>query len=278
MTEPDSALLTAAALGTQAGDLLVQVGPDRAVSWSSDGSIEAGTPFASLLDPRDDGQLGELLGDGPTGPVVVRLSVDASRTEARTATVVAVPRDGGWLAQLRGTRPTPGRAVVDPWHGAGAGRVVDGQQALDELAWLLSATPRTGKEIAVAAFDLDGFAETNAVRGREVGDLVLQAVAERVLAAVRSGDLVGRLEGDQFIVVLRGVHHLRGAIRVANKLRAAVEDPIPVPGGDVVQTISVGVTLVSLGEDVDGVLERAASAVAMAKAVGGNVVRSEPPI
>ena len=130
----------------------------------------------------------------------------------------------------------------------------NGQQALDELAWLLSATPRTGKEIAVAAFDLDGFAETNAVRGREVGDLVLQAVAERVLAAVRSGDLVGRLEGDQFIVVLRGVHHLRGAIRVANKLRAAVEDPIPVPGGDVVQTISVGVTLVSLGEDVDGVL------------------------
>ncbi len=278
MTEPDVALHVAVALNSQAGDLLVRLDTDQVVTWSSDDSIEPGTPFVSVVDPRDADLLPELLRDAPAGPIALRLAAEAGRSGARSASVVVVPQPDGWLAQLRGPRASAGRAADEPWPGRGPRQVVDGQQALDELAWLLSATPRTGKEIAVAAFDLDGFAETNAVRGHDVGDLVLHAVADRVVGAVRSGDLVGRLAGDQFIVVLRGVHHLRGAIRVANKLRAAVEDPIAVPGGDVVQTISVGVTLVSLGEDVDGVLERAASAVAMAKAVGGNVVRSDPPI
>jgi PleD family two-component response regulator len=89
---------------------------------------------------------------------------------------------------------------------------------------------------------------------------------------------VARLDGDRLLIVLRGVHHLRGAIRVANKVRAVVEDPIPLPGGDLVQTVSIGVTLISRGESVDSVLNRAEGAMSMAKESGRNLVMSSPPI
>ena len=152
------------------------------------------------------------------------------------------------------------------------------EHVLNEVAWLLSATPRTGKEIAVASCDLDDFSFINEDHGREAGDEILRIVTGRISDALRSGDLVARPEDDQLLVVLRGVHHLRGAIRVANKIRAAVEDPIVMPFGEIVQTVSVGVTLISRGESVDSVLERAEGAMAMAKEAGRNTVMSSPPI
>jgi diguanylate cyclase (GGDEF)-like protein len=106
----------------------------------------------------------------------------------------------------------------------------------------------------------------------------MRVAAGRITDALRSGDLVARLDSDRFLVVLRGVHHLRGAIRVANKIRAVVEDPIPLPTGEINQTMSVGVTIISRGESVDSVLERAEGALAMAKDAGRNLVMSSPPI
>jgi diguanylate cyclase (GGDEF)-like protein len=190
--------------------------------------------------------------------------------------VVSAPQaDGGWVLQLRESRqldPTTGSGLDTP---AGT---TDREHVLNEVAWLLSATPRTGKEIAVASCDLDDLSFVNEDYGREAGDEVLRIVTGRISDALRSGDLVARLEDDQLLVVLRGVHHLRGAIRVANKIRAAVEDPIVMPFGEIVQTVSVGVTLISRGESVDSVLERAEGAMAMAKDAGRNTVMSSPPI
>jgi diguanylate cyclase (GGDEF)-like protein len=206
------------------------------------------------------------------GPVWVRL---IGPEDHRWVAALAVPRaDDGWTVQLRDAHqldPTNRDAAV-------ATSVADREQVLNEVAWLLSATPRTGKEIAVAACDLDDFVYINEQYGVEAGDEVLRIVTGRISDALRSGDLVARLEDDQLLVVLRGVHHLRGAIRVANKLRAAVEDPIPMPFGDIVQTVSVGVTLISRGESVDSVLERAEGALSMAKDAGRNTVMSSPPI
>ena len=150
-----------------------------------------------------------------------------------------------------------------------AAGATDREQVLNEVAWLLSATPRTGKEIAVACCDLDDFEFVNErVRLARRVTRCCGSSAGRISDALRSGDLVARLEDDQLLVVLRGVHHLRGAIRVANKIRAAVEDPIVLPFGEIDQTMSVGVTLISRGESVDSVLERAEGAMAMAKDAG----------
>ncbi len=265
----------AVALARQAGDVIVAVGPDRTVTWVSTPDVPVGAAADTLVDSRDRDLLEGLLTEAPAGPVLLRMAGAGSRA----VSAVAVPRDDGWLIQLRRPRPAVGRATDNAWRGHGERSIASGEEALDELAWLLSATPRTGKEIAVVAFDLDDFAAVGARHGETVSEEVLGVVSDRVVDAVRSGDLVARLTDDQFLVVLRGVHHLRGSIRVANKIRAAVEDPITVSAGaGVVQTASVGVTLVSLGESVDAVLERVGAAVAMAKAVGGNVVRSDPPI
>lgn len=262
-------------LSAQAGDIHLWVTPDLVSLWSSDGSIRPGVALVDAFAPEDASAVTALLSTAPTGPVWARLrSSDAS---PRWVGVLAAPRqDGGWVVQLRESRQLDPTASGGS-HSVGAG-TAEREHVLNEVAWLLSATPRTGKEIAVASCDLDDFEFVNEDHGRDAGDEILRIVTGRISDALRSGDLVARLEDDQLLVVLRGVHHLRGAIRVANKIRAAVEDPIVMPFGEIVQTVSVGVTLISRGESVDSVLERAEGAMAMAKEAGRNTVMSSPPI
>jgi diguanylate cyclase (GGDEF)-like protein len=263
------------ALSAQAGDVHLWITPDLVCLWSSDGSVRPGVALADAFATEDVAAVTALLSTVPAGPVWARLrSVDSG---PRWVGALAAPyADGGWVLQLRESRQLdPTAAGSPPPFGAGT---AEREHVLNEVAWLLSATPRTGKEIAVASCDLDDFSFVNEDYGREAGDEILRIVTGRISDALRSGDLVARLEDDQLLVVLRGVHHLRGAIRVANKIRAAVEDPIVMPFGEVVQTVSVGVTLISRGESVDSVLERAEGAMAMAKEAGRNTVMSSPPI
>ena len=262
-----------AALSQRAGDVHLSVSEDGVCQWSSDGTVRTGQALSDVFAAEDSVAVASLLGGGPSGPVMVRLREEGE--SVRWVAVGSVPRSGGagWTLQLRDAH------TLDPTsHPAPGAGEADREQVLNDVAWLLSATPRTGKEIAVASCDLDDFAYVNEEHGRDAGDEVLRIVSGRISDALRSGDLVARLEDDQFLVVLRGVHHLRGAIRVANKIRAAVEDPIPMPFGDVTQTVSVGVTLISRGESVDSVLERAEGAMSMAKDAGRNTVVSNPPI
>ncbi len=243
--------------------------------WSSDGSVRPGVALADAFADEDADAVTALLATLPAGPAWARLR--SADDGPRWVGVLSAPHpEGGWLLQLRESRQldptTPGGVAT-----AGAG-AADREHVLNEVAWLLSATPRTGREIAVASCDLDDFEFVNEDHGREAGDEILRIVTGRISDALRSGDLVARLEDDQLLVVLRGVHHLRGAIRVANKIRAAVEDPIVMPFGEIVQTVSIGVTLISRGESVDSVLERAEGAMAMAKEAGRNTVMSSPPI
>lgn len=262
-------------LSTQAGDVHLLVTTDLVCLWSSDGSVRPGVALEDAFAAEDAAAVTALLASGPTGPVWARLR--SAEDGPRWVGVLSAPHpEGGWVLQLRESRQldptTPGGSATTESGAA------DREHVLNEVAWLLSATPRTGREIAVASCDLDDFEFVNEDYGREAGDEILRIVTGRISDALRSGDLVARLEDDQLLVVLRGVHHLRGAIRVANKIRAAVEDPIVMPFGEVVQTVSVGVTLISRGESVDSVLERAEGAMAMAKEAGRNTVMSSPPI
>jgi diguanylate cyclase (GGDEF)-like protein len=266
-----------AALSEQAGDVHVSITQDLICLGTSDGSVRPGVTVAEAFAAEDAATVASVLSRGPAGPVWARLRT--ADDGPRWVSVISVPQsEGGWVLQLRESRqldPTAGTPGASLDVAAGT---TDREHVLNEVAWLLSATPRTGKEIAVASCDLDDFEFVNEDYGREAGDEILRIVTGRISDALRSGDLVARLEDDQLLVVLRGVHHLRGAIRVANKIRTAVEDPIVMPFGEIVQTVSVGVTLISRGESVDSVLERAEGAMAMAKEAGRNTVMSSPPI
>ncbi len=268
-------------LSAQAGDVVVAVDATGNCVWSSEGEGSlVGRTLREAFRSDDAALVTTLLSPMPGGPAWLRIAVGADADRWVSAVSVPRPDSAGWFVQLR---PSHGLGEA-PETASGAGDqhsitgVAGRERALEEVAWLLSATPRTGKEIAVACCCLDNFAAVNDQLGGIVGEEVLRVLAGRISDALRSGDLVARLDGDRLLVVLRGVHHLRGAIRVANKIRAAVEDPIPLPSGDLVQTVSVGVTLISRGESVDSVLLRAEGAMSMSEDAGGNVVTSSPPI
>ena len=99
---------------------------------------------------------------------------------------------------------------------------------LDEILLRGERTPGTG--VAVAVVDIDHFDAVNVAYGHVVGDEALRAVARAVCAAVRPGDIVGRLDGDAFLVVLDEID-----AATANTVGAAVAanlDRLWVPAGD----------------------------------------------
>ncbi|MBI1351465.1 MAG: PAS domain S-box protein [Actinomycetales bacterium] len=139
------------------------------------------------------------------------------------------------------------------------GRVIDGQS-------------RSGTEMGVMFFDLDGFKEVNDDAGHAVGDLVLRTVAERVLQVVRGDDVVARIGGDEFLVVLKGLRGVEDALSVAHKVRKAVRQPIGIPGGFVRVSASIGVAMAEPGQSVDDLVAEADRAMYEAKRQGKDAV------
>jgi diguanylate cyclase (GGDEF)-like protein/PAS domain S-box-containing protein len=129
-----------------------------------------------------------------------------------------------------------------------------------------------GGDSAVLFVDVDDFKEINDTYGHTVGDDYLRALARRLREAVRVSDAVGRMGGDEFLVVLEGIHGLDEACAIAEKVRAAAARPVRVPGGRVTATVSVGVTLRQPDDTADSMIARADEAMYRAKAEGRNQV------
>lgn len=140
---------------------------------------------------------------------------------------------------------------------------------LDALGWYLAA----GAGAAVLLIDLDRFKAVNDGHGHHAGDQVLRAVASRVGAAVGPSGMVGRLAGDEFVVILPDPNH-RHAVQVAELIRDCVGEPIRLgDGGEVVVTTSIGIA--STGGDSsspEAVLADADVAMYQSKARGGSVI------
>jgi diguanylate cyclase (GGDEF)-like protein/PAS domain S-box-containing protein len=116
---------------------------------------------------------------------------------------------------------------------------------------------REGPLTAVIYCDLDGLTRINDLHGHHVGDALLQAVARRIAAAVRSGDLVARVGGDEFVVVLGGVRGDDAAIQVAHKIAERVSQPILIEGTRFQPTLSIGIALTDDVTDLEGTMRRA---------------------
>jgi diguanylate cyclase (GGDEF)-like protein len=264
------------ALSDRESDVVLRLDAKGVCQWAT-GAPWFGKALADVVVPEDANVVRILLGETAQGPLWIRRPEPTGGTTWVHA--VSVPgAESGWVVQIRDHHQVDRHQLAESIGLDGITGVAGREHALNEVAFLLSATPRTGKEVAVACCGLDRLSAVNASLGTEAGDEVMRVAAGRITDALRAGDLVARLDSDRFLVVLRGVHHLRGAIRVANKIRAVVEDPIPLPTGEINQTMSVGVTIISRGESVDSVLERAEGALAMAKDAGRNLVMSSPPI
>ena len=86
----------------------------------------------------------------------------------------------------------------------------------NSLADSISSADREASGAAVVFVDLDGFKFVNDTLGHEAGDVLLQQVSQRLSACVRRGDLLARMGGDEFMVVVNGVTEDRVALAVAS--------------------------------------------------------------
>jgi diguanylate cyclase (GGDEF)-like protein/PAS domain S-box-containing protein len=136
---------------------------------------------------------------------------------------------------------------------------------------LLASARRNGTPAALLFIDLDRFKPINDLYGHEAGDAVLGEVALRLVSAVRSEDVVGRLGGDEFLVALANVGDGRDAARAAAHCIASLNRPVRYQCTDLQVSPSIGISLFPQdGEDVESLIKNADAAMYHAKENGRN--------
>jgi len=147
---------------------------------------------------------------------------------------------------------------------------------LERLECALAADRRAVPgSVAVLFCDLDRFKAVNDALGHAAGDELLCEVAQRLAGAVRAGDRVGRLSGDEFAALLPTVTDRAAAEAVAHRIVECFAEPFVVQGRELRMTTSVGVALqVGAGGRPDRLLRAADEAMYLAKQEGRNQIAS----
>ena len=154
---------------------------------------------------------------------------------------------------------------------------------MDRLGQSLIGNARSHRHGAVLFLDLDNFKDLNDTQGHDVGDLLLEKVANRLTTCVRQGDTVARFGGDEFVVMLEDLDdNIQAAIEqagtVANKILTTLNLPFDLKGKSYYSTPSVGITLFNGKSDtIEELLKRADLAMYQAKAAGRNTLRFFDP-
>ena len=138
----------------------------------------------------------------------------------------------------------------------------------DELRRVVESSRRWGVTVALVMLDLDAFKVVNDTLGHVVGDGVLRQTAARVVRAVRAGDFVARIGGDELVVLMREVNDEAEAARVAHRLVELMRQPMTVDGVEVVQTLSAGISVAERGARPEALIGEADAALYAAKASG----------
>ncbi|WP_242346262.1 diguanylate cyclase [Anaeromyxobacter terrae] len=143
------------------------------------------------------------------------------------------------------------------------------RRAFEEaLAGAVARAVRDGAALALAALDVDHFKRVNDAHGHAAGDAVLAAVAARATEALRAGDLLARIGGEEFAALLPGAT-LAAAAEVAERIRARISAaPVEAGAERVAVTVSAGVAALAPGEDGATLLARADERLYAAKRAG----------
>jgi diguanylate cyclase (GGDEF)-like protein/PAS domain S-box-containing protein len=276
------------ALVRHSADAIIVVAPDETISYASPAAVRmfgtnaeglVGRPARSWVHPDDVHLAKELMkrvlrgrGDAVAGEV--RLVAADGRPHRVEFTATNLLTDAAVQGVVVNARDISGRS--------GGQHFVD-EDAKDPLtglanrvffeARLESASQRmavAAKKFAVVVVDLDRFDRVNTTAGEAAGDRLLGAVADRLAACVRPGDVVARLGDDEFALLVGDVLGPDDVVAVAARVTGALRDPFALGQHDLCLTASVGIALCKGGDDAGDVLRQAQLAVRAAKKRGGD--------
>lgn len=141
----------------------------------------------------------------------------------------------------------------------------------DRVERALQMAQRQQTQLALLFVDLDRFKPINDTYGHAVGDLMLQQVAQRMSDSLRASDIIGRIGGDEFVIVLPVVKEAEALSQIAQKIVASVNRPYRIDGVDMEVSCSIGISLYpENGKSMLELMRSADEAMYKAKNLQGN--------
>lgn len=144
----------------------------------------------------------------------------------------------------------------------------------DRLKQALAFEARHNTLLAVMIIDLDNFKTVNDTLGHLSGDILLKKVAQQLQKCMRQYDTVGRIGGDEFVVIVNDVNSIQDIITFAEKVKSVFQQPFDIVGQSTYITTSIGVAVYPLhGSSIETLLKKADMAMYAAKRDGRNTFR-----
>lgn len=141
----------------------------------------------------------------------------------------------------------------------------------DRLTQAIAQARRSATFVAVLFLDLDQFKHVNDTLGHAVGDILLREAAVRIASVIRQSDSLARVSGDEFAVAVQEIKEPQDAVRVVQKILAALKTPFNVAEQEVFLGASAGISLFPVdGEEPGALLQKGESAMYRAKTLGRN--------
>jgi diguanylate cyclase (GGDEF)-like protein len=148
----------------------------------------------------------------------------------------------------------------------------------DRIQHAIQVARRNGKAFAVLFMDLDGFKAINDSLGHAVGDGLLMAVAQRIRGCIRAEDMVARIGGDEFVVVMSNLSAPEVVENLSENILAALRQDFQVEDATLRVTSSIGIAVYpNSGDSVDALMKNADAAMYEAKQSGRNTYRFFEP-
>jgi diguanylate cyclase (GGDEF)-like protein len=229
--------------------------------------VELATRGRAVVRSADDDQPmdGEVYRLG-TSAHVIRVAPEGSSAPAHDRTFVTAVANIASAAVER--RQSADRLRYESLHDPLTG-LANRQLVYDRLEHAIASRERHGGGLGIVYLDLDGFKVVNDRLGHAAGDAVLVEVAARLREITRAVDTVGRLGGDEFIVVCPAVDHAV-AVRIAERAVARLTEPYEVAGERVSVGVSVGLAVHESAATADELLDATDAAMYEAKRSGGS--------
>lgn len=143
---------------------------------------------------------------------------------------------------------------------------------LDRLNWAMKQAHRRKSKLGVVYLDLDGFKAINDQHGHDRGDLLLEVVAKRMQEALREGDTLARIGGDEFVALLLDLDTTEQSKPILQRLLDAVAQPVLIEDLHLQVSVSIGATVFPPSSDLElsALMRQADSAMYLSKQEGKN--------